>query len=159
MAERDYIIMMKDSLERKLDLLEQLQVKNRLQTAILKDPNSDPDELEANVEAKGRLIERLESLDEGFDSLYKRVAESLEANKEMYANDIHEMQDLIRKITDMSAQVEMLEKKNKEIAVSKFSTVRSQIKETNHSGKVVTNYYNNMMATNTMSPSFLDDKK
>ena len=159
MAERDYIIMMKDSLERKLDLLEQLQVKNRLQTAILKDPNSDPDELEANVEAKGRLIERLESLDDGFDSLYKRVAESLEANKEMYANDIHEMQDLIRKITDMSAQVEMLEKKNKEIAVSKFSTVRSQIKETNHSGKVVTNYYNNMMATNIMSPSFLDDKK
>ena len=159
MAERDYIIMMKDSLERKLDLLEQLQVKNRLQTAILKDPNSDPDELEANVEAKGRLIERLESLDEGFDSLYKRVADSLEANKAMYADDIHEMQELIRKITDMSAQVEMLEKKNKEIAVDKFSTVRGQIKETNQSGKVVTNYYNNMMATKTMSPSFLDDKK
>lgn len=159
MTERDYIVMLKDSLDRKLDILEQIYIKSKLQTAILKDPNSSAEELEANLDSKAKLIDRIVKLDEGFDNMFSKVKDTMKTKKSEYAEEIKDMQDTIRKITDMSMNIKALEESNKELATQKFSAVRSQIRENRLSGKMVSNYYNNMMSQQTMEPTYLDNKK
>ena len=45
---------------------------------------------------KAALIEKLEQLDTGFESLYDKVKEELESNKEIHKDQIRQMQELIR---------------------------------------------------------------
>lgn len=145
MADRDYVVMLYDSLGMKLDLLKQLQVKNKEQTAILRDNSSSPDELEQNITQKGYLIERIEKLDDGFNTMFERTKEILDANKELYAEEIRGMQALIRQIADITADIEALEHKNEGFARERFAFVRGQIKEANASNRALKAYKDNVM--------------
>ena len=44
--------------------------------------------------------------DDGFASLFARVREQLDGRKEQYAGEIKSMQQLIRKVTELSVKVE-----------------------------------------------------
>lgn len=145
MSNRDYVVMLYDSLGTKLDLLKQLQVKNKEQTAILKDNSSSPEELEQNITQKGNLIDRLDKLDDGFQVLFERTSSILEAEKDAYKEEIRGMQALIRQITDITADIEALERKNEVYARERFANVRSQIKEANTSNRALKAYKDNVM--------------
>lgn len=160
MADIDYVIMLRESLEKKVDVLRVLQIRNREQTAILQDPNATPDDLEKNINQKAELIERIIMLDQGFDQLFGRVKKILDANREAYADEIRLMQNLIRQVADMTADVEASEYRNKEYAKTRFATVRKEIKEIKKSNDVVSAYYKSIMAPkNTAEPAFVDKKK
>ena len=53
MDEKNYIQILEDSLESKIDLLRRLQVLCQEQAEILKDPNATPEAFEENIEEKG----------------------------------------------------------------------------------------------------------
>ena len=90
-----YINIMVDSLKHKLEVLNEILRCSEGQTALLDDPNLEPDAFQTDVERKAELIEKLEELDAGFDSLYQKVKAELQDNKEQYAAEIQEMQKLI----------------------------------------------------------------
>lgn len=159
MAERDYVRMMRESLEMKMEILEAIRLKNREQNQILQDDNATPDQFEKNIEQKQELIEKLTGLDNGFQQLYNRVKDALNANRAMYADEIRKMQMLIRDITDLSATIQAQEKRNKDLATQKFSNIRGKAKEVRKSQKAVNTYYRNMMERNFVDPQFLDSKK
>ena len=156
----DYVVMLRESLEKKADILRVLLIRNQEQAAILQDPNTTPDDLEKNMNMKSELIERIIMLDEGFEQLFGRVKTIIEADRETYADEIRIMQDLIRKVTDLTADVEATEYKNKEYAKTRFANIKKEVREIKKSNDVVTSYYKNMMAHNKADdPSFLDKKK
>ncbi len=160
MTNKEYVKMMKESLEKKIELLKQLQGLNLEQKAILEDGESSPDELDDNMEKKASIIDRLDKMDEGFQGLYDKVKEELDVNREKYADDIRSMQRLIKEITDLSADVQAKEMQNKELAKKKFSYVRSQLRETKHGQKAVASYYASMMNnTGYEGAQFWDTKK
>ena len=160
MAEMDYVIMLRESLEKKLDVLRVLQIRNNEQTAILQDPNSSPDDLEKNMELKAELIDRIIALDDGFDRVFKRVQAILETDRPKYAEEIRRMQELIRRISDMTADVQALEYKNREYAKTRFANVRKEAKTIKKSSDMVSKYYSSMMSPQTTAdPQFLDKKK
>lgn len=159
MAETDYVKMLRESLEKKAEVLQRIQEENVRQSDILTDPNSTPDELDANMNEKDRLVSRILQLDDGFEQLFERVKDSLDADRSLYADEIRRMQDLIRKITDLSAEVQAQEQKNKKLAQAKFSSVRQQVQKVRKSQKAVSSYYRNMMKTTYEEPQFLDNKK
>ena len=160
MAEIDYIVMLRESLEKKVDVLKVLQIRNREQTQILQNPNSTPDDLEKNIAQKAELIERVVMLDEGFDHLFKRVKKILDTDKEKYADEIKLMQKLIRQVSDLTADVEALEYKNKEYAKTRFANVRKEARTIKKSSDAVSKYYKSMMSpVTTADPSFVDKKK
>ena len=160
MADIDYIIMLRESLEKKVDILRILQIRNNEQTAILQDPNATPDDLERNINQKAELIERIIMLDQGFEQLFKRVSSILDKNRDQYADEIKLMQGLIKQVADMSADVQALEYKNKEYAKTRFANVRKEVKEIKKTSDVVTSYYKSMMSpVTTADPSFVDKKK
>lgn len=160
MENMDYVIMLRESLEKKVDILRVLQIRNKEQAAILQDPNTTPDDLEKNMNMKSELIDRIIMLDNGFEQLFNRVKDILDEDRETYADEIKLMQDLIRQIADLTADVEATEYKNKEYAKTRFANIKKDIREIKKSGDVVTSYYKNMMARNKVGdPAFLDKKK
>lgn len=160
MENMDYVVMLRESLEKKADILRVLLIRNKEQAAILQDPNTTPDDLEKNMNMKSELIDRIVMLDEGFEQLFNRVKVILEEDRDSYADEIKLMQELIRKVTDLTADVEATEYKNKEYAKTRFANIKKDIRETKKTNEVVTSYYRNMMAANKVDdPAFLDKKK
>ena len=160
MENMDYVIMLRESLEKKADILRVLQIRNKEQAEILQNPNTTPDDLEKNMNMKSELIDRIIMLDDGFEQLFNRVKDILDEDRETYADEIRLMQDLIRRIADLTADVEASEYKNKEYAKARFANIKKDIREIKRSGDVVTSYYKNMMArTRADDPAFLDKKK
>ena len=160
MENMDYVVMLRESLEKKVDILEVLLIRNKEQAAILQDPNTSPDDLEKNMNMKSELIDRIVMLDDGFEQLFNRVKAILDEDRATYADEIRLMQDLIRKITELTADVEATEYKNKEYAKTRFSNIKKDLREVKKSGDVVSSYYKNMMANNKVDePAFMDRKK
>ena len=155
----NYIAVLKQSLKKKIELLDTIAALNVLQKQLLENPELDPQEFEENINRKSELVEQLNTLDDGFEQVYGRVKEELDANRQQYAQDIREMKADIACIMDRSATIQSQEQRNKALAEKKFSAVRKQIKEVKHSRKAVNTYYKNMMKMNFPDPEFLDNKK
>ena len=119
----------------------------------------DPDDFDLTVEKKAKQIEELETLDNGFQELFERVQEELNNNREAYREEIAVMQELIRSLTEKSADIQTQEQRNKELMTRKFAAVRKQVKEVRKSQKIVNQYYKNMMKTAYIEPQFTDKKK
>ena len=75
----------------------------------------------------------------------KKVKEELENNKDIHKDQIKQMQELIRQLTDLNMQIHATEARYKEKATAKFAYIRQQAKEIRSSQKIVKEYYNNMM--------------
>ena len=157
--QRQYIGIMIESLRRKLAILDEILECSKGQKALLENPNLEPEEFQADVRKKAELIEKLEQLDEGFDALYQRVKEELQENKEQHIEEIRQMQELIRRITEQSTQIQTTELRNKECVEAKFASVRKQAREVRNSQKIVQQYYRNMQKINYIDPQFMDNKK
>ena len=160
MENMDYVVMLRESLEKKADVLRVLLIRNKEQAAILQDPNTSPDDLEKNMALKSELIERIIMLDDGFEQLFNRVKAILDEDRETYADEIRLMQGLIKQVTALTADVEASEYRNKEYAKTRFANIKKDIRETKKSSEVVSSYYRNMMSHNKADdPAFLDKKK
>lgn len=155
----NYIAVLKQSLKKKIELLDTIAALNVLQKQMLENPELEPQELEGNIERKAELVEQLNALDDGFEQVYGRVKGELDTNRQQYAQDIREMKADIAHIMDRSATIQSQEQRNKALAEKKFSAVRKQIKEVKQSRKAVNTYYKNMMKMNFPDPEFLDNKK
>lgn len=159
MGKNNYIQILEQDLKKKNQILDAVIQVNQVQKDALEDPNLDPDDFDEIVEEKGKLIDSLEHLDEGFEQIYARVREELMDNKEAYRDEIRRMQELIRQITDKTATIQADEQRNKVLMSQKFVAVKQQLREIRSSQKVVNEYYQNMMKSKFMAPQFLDNKK
>ena len=150
MADNQYITIMLQSLQKKEKVLNSIIQINKRQKEELENPSLDPDDFDKTVE---------ELLDNGFEKLYEKVREELQANKEIYQDEILKMQGCIRTLTDRSMEIQAQEARNKQLMEQKFASVKKQVKEIRSSQKVVNQYYKNMMKKGYVEPQFLDNKK
>ena len=156
----NYVDIMLQSLKKKVTVLNQIIELNRQQKILLDDPNLPPESLEQNLSDKDQMIRKLNELDEGFEELYNRVKDELQAQRAQYVSQISQMQDLIKEITEKSAMIQTQELRNKEKAMQKFSGIREQVKGVRNSQKVVKQYYQHMMKQNSYSgASVVDNRK
>lgn len=164
MAKSDkYVKIMIESLQKKIEILDRLIVKTNAQTELIAGKNFDEvDWVRFDVlnEEKGTGIERIEELNEGFESLYQNMKQEINGNKEAYAEEIKTMQVLISQITDRSVVIETTEQRNKQEIDRIALASRSQIRDTKKSIKVATDYYKTMYGSHLQQNSqFLDQKK
>ena len=157
--EQTYVDIMIQSLKKKIKVLEEIKRVNVVQKELLENDRADVDDFDVTVEAKSKLIEQMEQLDSGFDKLFERVREELQANKPAYTNQIKEMQTCIRKITDLSMEIQSQEAKNKDLMTQKFVSVRQKAKVVRTNSKAASQYYKNMMQLNVVDPQFMDNRK
>lgn len=153
-----YLDLMIDSLNKKIHLLEKIQEVNVHQKQIVSDARFEMEELDATVEEKGRYIDEINKLDDGFETLYERVREALQENKSQYSQQISVMQQLIQRVVELSASIEAEEKRIKAGVENQFSKVKQAVKETRKNSRAVSNYYKNMTKLDS-EPQFMDKKK
>lgn len=154
-----YVDIMIQSLDKKIKVLEEIRKINITQKALLEDEKGDADDFDKTVEDKAALIEQISQLDSGFDKLFERVKDALNEDKEAYADKIKMMQMLIRRITDLSMELQAQEARNKDLMTRKFVSIRERAKVVRTNTKAASQYYQNMMQLNVVDPQFLDNKK
>ena len=159
MEKNGYLPVMIHSLKKKDRILAEIIEINRMQKDELEDPSLDPEDFDRTFRKKAELIEELEQLDNGFQELFEHVRDELNGNKDAYADEIREMQEYIRRLTEKSADIQTQEARNKALMEQKFEAVKKQVKEVRKSQKIVNQYYKNMMNTAFIEPQFTDKKK
>lgn len=155
---RDYVLILKESLERKLNLLTQVDAVSDKQKELLKAEALDMDAYDALVEQKTSMADDLETIDSGFASVYDRVSEELKNNKDKYSNEIAVMKIYISKITDLIAKIQSDEKRLFEMAKGKLDDRRKEVAVARKNNQAATNYYKSMSQT-VYDPQFMDKKK
>ncbi|MDE7019253.1 MAG: flagellar protein FliT [Lachnospiraceae bacterium] len=147
------------SLEKKIQVLEEIIRQNNEQERILRQEEFDMDALEAAIDEQSGLIGELDKLDSGFESFYERVREDITVHKDRYRNEIAYMKELIQKITDKVVTINTGSARNKVLAEQQFQKEKRHIQQSVSKTKVARNYYNNMNNLNHVAPQFYDNKK
>ncbi|MCI8799878.1 flagellar protein FliT [Acetatifactor muris] len=155
----NYLTLLEESLRRKLQVMDEIQKYNLRQQEIFQADNVDLERFDEYVEEKGRLIEQLTALDNGFEKLYANVAEELKGNREQYAKQIKTLQGLVTEVTDTSVAIQAQEARNKKQVEAFFVKERKKLHMNRKTSKAAINYYKTMNKSSVIMPQFMDDKK
>ena len=158
MQDKEYIAVLIQSLEKKKEILDNINEKNKEQKILFTDEGSDPDRLEENMQEKSGLVDQLNELDEGFQQIYNRVKSVLQSDKESYKEEIRTMQKLITEVTEMSTTIQTQEKRNYDLAGKRFAKVKKGIRKARASNRVASQYYKNMANLNVVDSQYMDKK-
>ena len=143
----DYVQIMIESLTKKSEILDKLIRNNEEQHECVAGKSFDEvdwDSFNLIVEQKQQSIDRIVKMDEGFQTLYDRVREQLNDNKDKYADKIKEIQRLIGIITDQGAKITTGEERNRKIIEKTFGNRKKEIKRTRNSLRVASSYAQTM---------------
>ncbi|MDD3413801.1 MAG: flagellar protein FliT [Lachnospiraceae bacterium] len=155
----NYILILIESLQKKIKVLDEIIVKNTEQTSLVSKKDLDLEKFDKNVDEKEKLIEELNLLDQGFEAVYDRIKEEFISNKNLYKKEISTLQDLISQITEKSMKIQAEEERNRKMIVSHMALEKNKIRQAKTNSKVATNYYTSMKNINTVDPQFMDKKK
>lgn len=154
-----YIIILIQSLEKKIKVLDKIIESNQEQKEILSQEEMDTDRFEANLNEKGNLVDELNLLDDGFQDIYDRIKDELGTNREAYKEEIKQMQKLISEITEKSVTIRAEEERNRALAIKQFDSMRGNITTAKRSRQAANTYYSNMSRVNTIDAQFMDKRK
>lgn len=153
------LTILEESLEKKLKVLAKIQEYNQLQANAFADGAMKLEDFDRAVEEKGRLIEELKLLDDGFEALYARLAEQLQDYKEQYASQIRRLQQLITQVTELGVSIQAQEMRNKQLVEQFFAKERAGIRQNRKTSKAAYDYYKGLKNNAYSGMSSYDTKK
>lgn len=154
-----YIRMLLDVLVKKEMYLGKLLDLTMDQEDLLKQSTFDEIAFFQLVEQKDEILNKISEIDQGFQSIYNRVAEVLQENKEQYKEQILQMQSLIAKVTDHGIKITSLEQKNKVLLQQRLQEKKQGIRQFKVGKKTADKYYKNMIKMQTGASYFFDKEK
>lgn len=155
----DYLKILEESLSKKLSVLQALLEASNRQSVLADEEEFDLDAFEETMDQKEALLSQLEELDEGFDSVFRKIETKVKENQDLYKNEIGALQQLIRQCTDISVEIQAAEERNKAKLSVKFADQQKEIRQIKTTNKVAATYYKSMTNTQTADPYFMDQKK
>lgn len=154
-----YLQIMIESLEKKIVVLDQVMELNTKQAEISAHQPMDMEAYDKTMEEKGKLIDEINKLDEGFTSTYELVKDDVQNNPETYRKKVLEMQELIRIAVEKGVTIEAQEKRNRSALETVFRMKRQEIKQLKVSNAAALKYYKSMSRINEVDPQLMDKKK
>ena len=155
----NYLQIMTESLEKKLEVLDQIYEINKRQLEISTKRPFDMEEYDAVMDEKGELIDELNRLDDGFTSTYELVKEEVQANPDKYREKIMRMQELVRDAVAKGVSVEAQEQRNKASMEVAVTSRRQEIRARKMSANAASKYYSAVSRLNNVDPQLMDRKK
>lgn len=150
---------LQESLVAKRQVLLEIQEYNRKQEEVFTAEEVDMSLFDEAIEEKGRLIERLTRLDDGFEVMYQKLARELENNREKYAAQIKVLQGQIKEITDLGVSIQAQEARNKSLIENYFSRERKNMHKSLQNSTKAYNFYKSMSGLNAASNHSSYDSK
>ncbi len=148
-----------ETLDKKLLVLKRIQEYNKVQEQSFQNGQAKLQDFDEAVDQKGRLIEELNRLDEGFELLYERLSQELKDNRQRYAGQIKALQQKVAQVTELSVVIQSQEQRNKKLVEDFFAGQKAQIGKNRKTSKAAYGYYKSMSGANFAQPQFFDDKK
>ena len=148
-----------DSLQKKFTALDSILNITKTQEELLQEENFDEECFLETIKSKQIYIDQITELDNGFEVVYNRVKQELDADRMLYVDDIANMQKLISKITDLGIDIEALEKRNKVQMDKVLAEKKQQFRGMRMNNSAASNYYRNMVNQQYSQSYFLDKKK
>lgn len=155
---KQYLTMLDQSLDQKKQMLDQMIEMTATQKASLDKDPVDWTDFDNLVEKKAEMIERLDRMDDGFESVYERIREELLKDKDQHKDFVISIQKKIQAVSDASAALMAAERRNKEMVETKMSDERKKLQQSKTTSKVASNYYRNMNKVNLIDPQLMDKK-
>ena len=156
---KSYLQILQDSLDKKLQMLVKIEEKSLEQSAMLKNQEVDLVAVDTNMDEKAELIEKVLSIDNGFESIYEKIREQLISNKEQYKDEIKAIKAQIERVTEKSASIQAIEARNKAQMEVVFNSQKKSLQGKRNAMSVARDYYQNMNNVKHVTPQFLDRKK
>ena len=154
-----YLDILENSLQKKAQILDRIQIANQKQLTLLEKNELDLEKYDAYVDEKAECIEALNKLDEGFELLYRNIAEELQKDRAKYAIQISRLQQLIREVTEKSVTIQAQETRNKDKVTAYFSHRKQELKHARVSSRAAFDYYQSMNNLKNVEAQFMDQKK
>ena len=155
----NYLQIMTESLEKKLEVLDKIYEINKRQLAASTKRPFDAEAYDAIMDEKGGLIDELNRLDDGFTSTYELVREEVQGNPDKYREKVHRMQDLVREAVDKGVSIEAQEQRNKASMEAALTSKRQEIRERRVTASAASKYYHAVSKLNSDDPQLMDSKK
>lgn len=155
----NYLEILKDSLIKKIRILEEIVKIDDEQTTLFSNDKDNEDKIRETFDRKSALIDEINRMDAGFESVFEKVKEQLDNRKDEYKKEIKEMQELIKRITDLSMHVEAQEKRNKSLVNGNLSSMRKELSNAKRSTSLAKQYYSTMNKIANVDPQFMDSKR
>ena len=154
-----YINVLRDTLQKKKNVLEQIFVASEQQKVVLQQDEFEEEGFVQTISVKEKLLKDLEKLDQGFEQIYERVSLAIKHNKDTYKNELLAIQKLIQQIIDLSMSIRALEEQNKNRFQICLTQKKANIRNFKVSSRAVTNYYKSMPNIHQDGQSYFMDKK
>lgn len=155
----NYLQIMIESLEKKLEVLDRIHEINKRQFEASARRPFDAEAYDAVMDEKGVLIDEINRLDDGFTSTYELVRDDVQKSPDIYREKVLYMQELVRDAVDRGVSIEAQEKRNKASMEAALGAARNDIKERRVSASAATKYYSAVSRMNTVDPQLMDSKK
>ena len=153
-----YLKILDESLDKKLALLKEIEDLSLSQSVMIEDGAAFED-IDANMDDKAALIDRINKLDEGFQAMYDNIKENLEAQKEEYEDEIELIKKKISEVMSCSTQIQAIEARNKAAMEQRFAKAHKDIRSRTVHASQVQDYYKVANRQNAITPQFMDKKK
>ena len=158
-VDQNYVQILVEALQNKERILKELLEITKNQEYIATREAFSEEDFSKTLDSKDGLIQRLNQIDNGFEAAYQKVRAVVIQNKTEYRNELLELQNLIKRFTDLGVELEVLERRNKDKIESAFSLKRQSYKQVKTSQSVANNYYKTMAKTHNVGSYFVDKKK
>lgn len=155
---KQYLKMLDQSLDQKKQMLDEMIEMTATQKVSLEKDPVDWTGFDDLVGKKAEMIERLDRMDDGFESVYDRIREELVRDKEQHKEFVAEIQKKIQAVSDASATLMAAERRNKELVEVKMADEKKKLQQRKTTSKVASNYYRSMNKVNLIDPQLMDKK-
>ena len=150
---------LEDSLNQKLEIMNKIQEENSKQKVILSESdNVDSEAFDKTLDNKGEYIDKLNSIEDGFQILFDKVKADVGDHKDLYNDQIKRIQKMIRAIDVARVSIEEDEHNIKNLAEKYFSEERSKMSTGKKNAAAAFNYYQTMSKSKDIPPQFMDQK-
>lgn len=155
----NYLNILEESLEKKLQIMAKIQKYSLLQQEVFQSQDADLDKFDEYVDKKDALLTELTALDNGFETLYGNVSRELQDNREKYSEQIRRLQELVSRVTEESVTIQTQEARNKKLVEDYFRRERAGIAKNRRSSRAAYDYYKSMSGSAVETSYLYDNKK
>ncbi len=153
-----YLKILDESLDKKIDILKELDRLSREQSSLI-DEGASLEDIDANMDAKDSLITEILKLDEGFEALYEDIRVNLKENKDEYKTEIDGIRGKITTVMEYSTSIEAVEARNKDRMETRFAQERKDLQDRRKASTAAYDYYRVSSKLTAVPPQFMDKKK
>ena len=154
-----YIQILVNTLQKQIETLKEILELTKEQRRIADHSDFDEAMLEETLNKKEVLIAKLNELDDGFISVYGRVRKEVKEHKELYKDELRQLQSLIKECTDLGVEIKVLEERNRDKFAQCFSGKYREYGSQRVAAEVASRYHQTMRNAQLAGSHIFNKKK